>query len=633
MALLRLPDGEEKQVRDGMTVAEMADSVDRAQDCIAGRTGGRLVDLSHVPEAGAEVCLVLRGTEEGLEVLRHSTAHVMAQAVVSLFSDVRLGIGPAIKDGFYYDFDLPEQITDADLKRIEKEMRKIVKAYRPFVREEVAREQALQQLAEEHQDYKVELLNEIPDERVSFYVSDGFRDLCRGPHLAGTGQLGAFRLVSVAGAYWRGSEHRPMLQRIYGTAFWNEEDLKKHLDYLKEVKNRDHRALGRALDFYSIDEEIGPGLVLWHPRGAMVRHLIEEFWRKEHLKRGYQMVYTPHIASERIYERSGHLENYSEFMYAPMDIENRPYRLKPMNCPGHIKIFQSQQHSYRDLPLRYCELGTVYRYERSGTLHGLLRVRGFTQDDAHIFCTPEQLADELVGALELADFMMRAFGYKYLPYLATRPEKSLGSDEEWDRSTQALRDALAARDMSYEIDEGAGVFYGPKIDIKLEDAIGRTWTGPTIQVDLNLPKRFEVSYIGADNSEHEVVIVHRTVIGSMERFVGGLLEHYAGSLPVWLSPEQVRVIAIADSHGEYTVRVAESLRNEGVRAEADLRNEKTGAKIRRASLDKIPYILVVGDREVRDGSVAVRKRGEGDLGAMEIEAFTAMLNQDIEAGR
>jgi len=631
MAVILLPDGSRKPVADGATVAELAREAGLADSCLAGRVGDRLLGLDERPPAGAEVVFVLRGSNEALELLRHSTAHVMAEAVTRIFGKVRLGIGPAIEDGFYYDFELDHQLSAADFGRIEAEMRCIVAEDRPFVREELTRAEALKLLEAEGQTYKLELLRELPDERVTFYGHDGFRDMCRGPHLPRTSDLGAFKLLSVAGAYWRGSEHRPMLQRIYGTAFWTEEDLKKHLAYLEEVKHRDHRVLGPALGYYSIDEDIGPGLVLWHPRGALVRHIIEEFWRSEHLKRGYQLVYTPHIASERIYERSGHLENYAESMYAPMDIENRPYRLKPMNCPGHIKIYQSQQRSYRDLPMRLCELGTVYRFERSGTLHGLLRVRGFTQDDAHIFCTPEQLPGELVATLELADAMMRAFGFRYEVFLATRPEKALGSEAEWERSLQALRTALAARNLPYQIDEGGGAFYGPKIDIKLRDAIGREWTGPTVQVDLNLPKRFGATYIGPDNAEHEVVIVHRTVIGSMERFVGALLEHYAGALPLWLAPEQVRVITIADAHAEYADKVAEELRRRGFRATADVRNEKTGAKIRRAALEKVPYALVVGDRELQQGTVSVRHRKLGDQGPSTLDAFVARLVREVEA--
>ena len=634
MAKLVLPNGEDLSLPKGQSVAEGLRSVapELAKGAIACRVNGELADLGASPEGKDEVQLVLRDTEEGLEVLRHSTAHVMAEAVKRLFGgEVRLGIGPSIKDGFYYDFDLEHRLTPEDLERIEAEMAKVVDENAPFSREEVSRELAIERMTAAEEPYKVELLNDLKDDLVSLYSHGEFTDMCRGPHLRRTGEIAAFKLLSVAGAYWRGNERNPMLQRIYGTAFWNAKDLKKHLQYLEEVKNRDHRLLGKDLEFYTVDEETGAGLILWQPNGSLVRKIIEDFWYAEHVRRGYQLVYTPHIASERVFERSGHLENYAEYMYGPLEIEGRPYRLKPMNCPGHIKILQARPRSYRDLPIRYCELGTVYRFERSGTLHGLLRVRGFTQDDAHIFCTREQLAEELAKTLELADYMMRSFGYTYVPCLATRPEKSLGTEEEWEHSTQALKDALHERKMKYEVEEGGGAFYGPKIDIKLEDSLGRVWTGPTVQVDLNLPKRLEVTYTARDDTEHEVVIIHRTVLGSMERFVGGLLEHYAGAFPVWLAPEQVRVITISSDHSEYAVQILEVLRQAGLRATADRRNEKTGAKIRDAAMEKIPYMLIVGDREVSSETVAVRKRHEGDQGASKLDAFVTAVQREVEA--
>jgi len=633
MPKLILPDGSDKRVPDGMSLRDMAREAEPGLGAkvVGGKINGEPVDLSARAEGQVEVRLVLAGSDEGLDVLRHSVSHVMADAVTHLYPGTRLGIGPAVKDGFYYDFDLEHRLTRDDLPGIEAEMRAIVDADQAFTRTEASRAEAVQRMEKADQPYKVELLREMSDDRVSFYTHGRFTDMCRGPHLESTARIPVFRLLSVAGAYWRGSEHRPMLQRVYGTAFWSQDELDAHLAYLDEVKQRDHRLLGKALDFYSIDEEIGPGLVLWHPRGALVRHLVEDFWRDEHVKRGYQLVYTPHIASERIYVTSGHVENYSESMYAPMDIDGKPYRVKPMNCPGHIKIFKSQARSYRDLPIRYAELGTVYRYERRGTLQGLLRVRGFTQDDAHIFCTRDQLAAELGGVLDLADFMMKAFGYEYGCFLATRPEKSLGTDEEWDHSTEALREALAARDAAYQVDEGGGVFYGPKIDIKLVDAIGREWQGPTIQVDFNLPKRFDLLYVGPDGAQHEAAIIHRTVLGSMERFIGGLLEHYAGAFPAWLAPEQVRLISITDSHAEYTVQAMDELKSRGIRAHADLRNEKTGFKIREATLQKIPYMLIIGDREVRDKTVSVRHRSEGDLGPCTMDDLCRRLEEEIES--
>ena len=634
MPKLLLPDGEERAVASDQSVAEAVAEVDSklAKQVIACHINGELSSLSARPPADAEVALVVRGSGEGLEVMRHSAAHVLADAVKRLFGDgVRLGFGPAIKDGFYYDFDLEHRFSGEDLERIEAEMNRIIEEDLPFEREDLTPEEARARAEAAGETYKVELIDDLEDDVVSVYSHGDFRDICRGPQLRSTGGIGAVKLLSVAGAYWRGDERNPMLQRIYGTAFWEPEGLRKRLEYLEEVKKRDHRTLGRDLEFFGVDDEIGAGLILWYPKGAIVREIIEDFWRAEHAKRGYQPVYTPHIASESAFERSGHLENYAEYMYGPLDIEGRLYRLKPMNCPGHIKIFQARQRSYRDLPIRYCELGTVYRYERSGALLGLLRVRGFTQDDAHIFCEPEQLAAELERILELADYMMAAFGFTYTAHLATRPEKALGSAEEWERSIQALADALKARKMAYEVDEGEGAFYGPKIDLKLEDALGRVWTGPTIQVDLNLPKRFDATYVARDGSEREVVIVHRTVLGSMERFVGSLLEHYAGAFPLWLAPEQVRVIPITSDHADYAMQVGDAIRDAGFRVSVDQRNEKTGAKIRDASLEKIPYMLILGDREVDSETVSVRKRKEGDLGASKLNAFLEVLRQEVEA--
>lgn len=633
MANLILPGGKSRSLPNGQSVGEFLRDADSnlAKKAVACRVDGKLAGLDARPGADAEVELVLQGTEDGLEVLRHTAAHVMADAVKRLFGkDVKLGIGPAIKDGFYYDFDMEHRLAPEDLERIEQEMRSIIKENPPIARREVPRKEAIAQAEAEGETYKAELLQGLEDDVVSLYEHGGFHDVCRGPHLPSAGAVGAFKLLNVAGAYWRGSEKNPMLQRIYGTAFWNAKELRKHLKFLEEVKNRDHRQLGKDLGIFGIDEEMGAGLILWYPKGAVVRRIIEDFWHQEHDKAGYQPVYTPHIASERVYETSGHLENYAEFMYGPLEIEGKPYRLKPMNCPGHIKIFQARQRSYRELPMRLCELGTVYRYERSGTLHGLLRVRGFTQDDAHIFCEPEQLARELARTLELADAMMRAFGFNYTAYLATRPEKSLGTDAEWRDSTDALLAALKSRKMEYEVEEGGGAFYGPKIDIKLEDALGRVWTGPTVQVDLNLSKRFGVTYASREGEEREPCIIHRTVLGSMERFMGSLLEHYAGAFPAWLAPEQARVIPITSDHAEYAQRVLSRLRAAGLRASADQRNEKTGAKIRDASLEKVPYMLILGDREMSEETVAVRKRGQGDLGTCSLEEFLATISKEVE---
>ena len=581
--------------------------------------------------------------DEKLHRVRHSAAHVMADAVKEMFPDAKIAIGPAISDGFYYDFDLPRSLTPEDLETLEKRMRAIIKGRYPFEYRELSADEARELFAD--QPYKLELIDglavghenedgevmEGPAEAISVYTHHTFTDLCRGPHVENTRDIPAngFKLLKVAGAYWRGSEHNPMLQRIYGTAWTSKDELQAYLDRLEEIERRDHRRLGKQLDLYSIDQEIGPGLVLWHPNGSVIRHEVETFWRNEHIRRGYSLVYTPHIASEEIYKRSGHLEAYTDMMYAPMDIEGRPYRLKPMNCPGHITIFKSQLRSYRDLPIRYAELGTVYRFERSGVLHGMLRVRGFTQDDAHLFCRPDQLKDEINGVLDLTEYMMSAFGYKYQAYLATRPEKSIGTDEQWEFATAGLRDALEEREMDYEVDAGGGVFYGAKIDIKVWDALGREWQGPTLQLDLSLPERFDVNFIGEDGQEHRTVILHRTILGSMERFIGGLIEHYAGAFPPWLAPVQVMFVPIVDRHNEYCHQKALALREAGFRANVDDSNERMRAKIRRAQLEKIPYMLVVGDREAEADEVAVRLRSGEDLGSQPFAEFTSRLSETV----
>jgi threonyl-tRNA synthetase len=497
----------------------------------------------------------------------------------------------------------------------------------PFVRQVVSRDQALATFGSN--PYKVELIEGFPaGAEITTYQQGTFLDLCRGPHVASTGKIGPFKLLSVAGAYWRGDERRPMLQRIYGTAFPTQEELDDHLRKLEEAQKRDHRRLGRELDLFSVSEEIGPGLILWHPKGALIRFLIEQFEQKEQLARGYDLVNTPHIASEKIYRTSGHLENFRENMYAPMSIEEVDYYLKPMNCPGHIMIYKSQVRSYRDLPIRLAELGTVYRYERSGTLHGMLRVRGFTQDDAHLFCTPDQVIDEVTGVIDLVRHFAEVFGYGFQAYLATRPEKAIGDEAVWERAIGELKTAMAMRDLDYKIDDGGGAFYGPKIDVKWLDALGREWTGPTIQVDFNLPERFDVTYVGEDGERHRAVMIHRTLLGSMERFVGGLIEHYAGAFPVWLAPVQAVVIPITDHQLDYARDVAARLTDEGLRVQVDDSRDRMQAKIRNAQLQRVPYMLVVGKREVEAGVVAVRLRTEEDLGAKSIDEF-ARVAKDI----
>ncbi len=558
--------------------------------------------------------------EERIEIMRHSASHIMAEAVLSVFPDARFGIGPAIEDGFYYDFELPRPLNPDDLPAIEAKMSEIIADNTPFVRSEVDREEARRLFSS--QPYKLELIDEIQDDMVSLYRQGVFVDLCRGPHVASTGEIGAFKLVSIAGAYWRGDETRPMLQRIYGVAFDTEEALAKHLKRLDEALKRDHRKLGRELDLYSIHEEAGPGLVHWHPKGAVIRRTIEDFWKDEHVKRGYDIIYTPHIAKLDLWKTSGHWEFYRDYMYSPTEVEGQEYVIKPMNCLGHILIYQTRLRSYRELPLRYAELGTVYRYERSGVLHGLSRVRGFTQDDAHIFCRFDQLGDEIAGVLELARFMIDTFGFtSYRVLLSTRPEKYAGSLQVWEESTETLKQALSRLNIAFKVDPGQGVFYGPKIDIKFEDAQGRAWQGPTIQVDFNLPQRFNVTYIGEDGREHIVVMVHRTVLGSMERFLASLIEHYGGAFPVWLAPVQVKVIPVADRHLDYAHRLEAELKSQKVRAEVDERSERINLKIRQAQLDKIPYMLVVGDKEMEASTVSVRLRSGEQIAAQSFDSF------------
>ncbi len=563
-----------------------------------------------------------------LEIMRHSTAHVMAEAVQSIFPQAKFGIGPTIENGFYYDFDLPRSLTPDDLPLIETKMKEIIASDVPFIRQEVTKEEARRLFAA--QPYKLELIDDIADEKVSLYQQGSFIDLCRGPHVNSTGEIKTFKLVSIAGAYWRGDEHRPMLQRIYGVAFDNKETLDEHLKRLDEASKRDHRKLGRELDLFSIRDEAGPGLVHWHPKGAIIRHVIENFLTDELFKRGYDIVYTPHIAKLDLWKTSGHWEFYHDYLYSPMEVEGQEYIIKPMNCLGHILIYKTRLHSYRELPLRYAEFGTVYRYERSGVLHGLSRVRGFTQDDAHIFCRFAQLEDEVVGVLDLARFMIDTFGFNnYQVFLSTRPDKYAGTIQVWEEATQTLSQALARIGLDYQIDPGEGVFYGPKIDIKFEDAQGRAWQGPTIQVDFNLPQRFNVTYIGEDNQEHLVAMIHRTLLGSMERFVASLTEHYGGAFPVWLAPIQVKVIPVADRHLDYARKLEAELKSEWVRAEVDTRSERVNLKIRQAQLDKIPYMLIVGNKEVATSTVSVRLRSGEQLASQALDSFKEIVKQAI----
>ncbi|HOR00155.1 MAG TPA: threonine--tRNA ligase [Anaerolineae bacterium] len=567
-----------------------------------------------------------------LDVIRHSAAHVMAEAVLQMFPEAKFAIGPAIEDGFYYDFDLPRPLSLDDLKDIERRMREIIKGKHPFVCEVVSREQALALFA--GQPYKEELIHELPEgEPISIYRQNGFTDLCRGPHVASTAELNpdAIKLLSIAGAYWRGDEKRPMLQRIYGTAWRSREELAAYLKRQEEIEARDHRRLGRQLDLFSVHEEAGAGLIYWHPNGGRIRTLVEDFWRQEHYANGYDILYTPHIGKSWLWETSGHLGFYAENMYAPMAIDNIDYYIKPMNCPFHILIYKTQTRSYRDLPLRWAELGTVYRYERSGVLHGLLRVRGFTQDDAHIFCTPEQIETEILRTLRFSLHLWHAFGFDDIKaYLATRPlEKSVGEQARWDQATASLRKALEEERVPYEIDEGGGAFYGPKIDLKIRDALGREWQMTTIQFDFNEPELFDMTYAAEDGTPRRPYMVHRALLGSLERFFGVLIEHYGGAFPVWLQPLQAKVIPIADRHLPYAEQVELELRQAGLRAAVDRSSDRLNAKIRNAQLLKIPYMLVVGDREAEQHQVAVRLRTEENLGAMALDEFIARAKQVV----
>lgn len=563
-----------------------------------------------------------------LETLRHSTAHVMAHAVRNLFPGTKIAIGPSIEEGFYYDFDVKEPFTPEDLEKIAGEMQQIIEAARPFVRKEISRDEASKLFADE--PYKLELIRDLPEgETISIYEEGGFVDLCRGPHVADAGQVKAFKLLKTSGAYWRGDEKNPMLQRIYGTAFATQQELDDYLHLLEEAEKRDHRRLGRELDLFSLQEETGPGLVLWHPKGTLVKTLIEDYWRAEHYANGYELVSTPHIARQDLWRTSGHLDFFTENMYQPMEVDEVPYLIKPMNCPFHLLIYKSRVRSYRELPIRWAELGTVYRYERSGVLHGLMRVRGFTQDDAHIICSREQLDGETKRVLRFVLKILRRFGFDdYEVYLSTQPEHHVGEQDVWDQATEALRAALTDEGLAYKIDEGGGAFYGPKIDVKIKDAIGRVWQCSTIQVDFNEPERFDITYIGQDNERHRPIMIHRALFGSMERFMGVLIEHYAGAFPLWLAPVQAMVIPIADRHVEYAEKVAAELRAEGFRVQVDDRNEKTGYKIREAQLHKIPYMLVVGDREAESSAVSVRSRAEGDKGAVAVTDLIKQLKDE-----
>jgi len=593
--------------------------------CVAVKADGRLLDLSATADTadGAEdVVPVMLDSPEGLDICRHSTAHVMAQAVKALYPEVKFAIGPTITNGFYYDFDVSEPFTPDALKAIEKKMVEIIRGNYPFSVSVLTKDAALDLFRSAKEDYKVEIINDLDAETVTLYSQSDFTDLCRGPHIPSTGYIKAFKLTGIAGAYWRGDEKRKMLQRIYGTAFADKKALKAHLKLMEEAKKRDHRRLGKELDLFSTNPDVGAGLVLWHPKGAVVRGIIEDFWRAKHRANGYDIVYSPHVASVELWKTSGHWDFYRENLFSPMDVEGQEYIVKPMNCPFHIQVYKSRLRSYRDLPIRYAELGTVYRYERSGVLHGLLRVRGFTQDDAHIFMTPEQMETEIKGVLNFTLYILRSFGFnKFDIYLSTRPDKYVGDLADWARAEAALGGAMTALGINYTIDPGEGVFYGPKIDIKIKDVLGRSWQCSTLQVDFNLPERFNVTYRDSSGADSRPIMLHRALMGSLERFMGCLIEHYGGAFPLWLAPVQVRVLTVTERNAEYGASVLKLLKDAGLRADLDDRSEKLGFKIREGELEKIPYLLVLGDREEEEQIITPRAKGKGVLEPMNIRDF------------
>nr|HPI14238.1 threonine--tRNA ligase [Spirochaetota bacterium] len=632
---ITLPDGSSLSVEADSSIYDIAGKIGKKlqKAALVAAVNDRLVDLFFHIKENTNLKLFTFASAEGKDAFWHSASHLLAQAVKRLFPGAKFAIGPSIENGFYYDFEVERNFTPEDLEKIEAEMAKIVAEDIEVVREEMPRQKAIEYFSSMGESYKVELLMDLPDGTVSLYRQGEFVDLCRGPHLPRTSYIKAFKLLSIAGAYWRGDEKRPMLQRIYGTAWPTKEELDAHLKHLDEVEKRDHRKLGRELDLYSIHEETGAGLILWHPKGARLRHIIETFWREEHYKNGYDLVYSPHIGKSTLWDTSGHLGFYSENMYSPMDIDGQDYYVKPMNCPFHIMIYKSRGWSYRDLPLRWAELGTVYRYERSGVLHGLLRVRGFTQDDAHLVCRPDQMPDEIDRVLDFCLYMLRSFGFSdFKVYLATRPgEKFVGDEAMWSEATRALRESVERAGIDYEVDEGGGAFYGPKIDIKIKDALGREWQCSTIQFDFNMPERFDVTYVGSDGQKHRPYMIHRALLGSIERFVGVLVEHYAGRFPMWLSPVQLVLINVVSDAAERTARLRDEFAARGLRVESDLREETIGYKVRDAIEKKVPFVGVIGKKEMESGSVSVRRRGENASRTIPVDEFAALL--ETEAAR
>jgi len=626
---IKFPDDSVKDYPAGTTLTEIASSIGErlGKDALAARVNDRMMDMGTAVEEDASVRFFTFRDPEGEDIFRHSASHVMAQAVKRLFPNTKLAIGPSIEDGFYYDFDTQDVLTEENLEKIEDEMARIISERIPYVREVLPKDEAIALFKDRGEDYKVEMIEAIDEDTVSLYRQDDFIDMCRGPHVPDTGYVKSHKLLSLAGAYWRGDERNKMLQRIYGTAFPDKKALKTYLKRLEEARKRDHRRLGKDLDLFSIVEEAGPGFVIYHPKGALIRTILEDFEKQEHLKRGYEIVIGPQLLKVDLWKKSGHFDNYRDNMYFT-DVEGTQYGIKPMNCLAHMLIYKSHIRSYRDLPIRYFELGTVYRHEKSGVLHGLLRLRGFTQDDAHILCTPEQVNSEIRGVIGFVKDVMGIFGFEYEMELSTRPEKSIGSDTDWELATSALKEALEDEQITYDLNEGDGAFYGPKIDVKLRDAIGRMWQCATIQCDFALPERFDLEYVGQDGDRHRPIMLHRVILGSIDRFLGVLIEHYAGAFPTWLAPVQVKILTITDKSATYAESVAGRLINEGIRVETDFRNEKIGYKIRESRLEKVPFMLIIGEKEAATGAVAVRHREDGERGSVPLDSFLEELKAE-----
>ena len=631
---IKLPDGSIREFEKDITAFKIAEAISPrlSQDTLAVEVDGVVRDLSYKIENDSSVKFLTFDDEKGKEVYWHSTSHLMAHAIQEIYPEAKFGVGPAIEAGFYYDIDINSQLSEEDLKVVEKKMAQLTQEDSPFVREDLSKNAAIDFFKQKGDNYKIEILSEIDEnsQGISFYKEGSFTDLCRGPHLPSAGKIKYFKLLNISGSYWRGDEKNKQMQRIYGISFPKKKMLDDYLIFLEEAKKRDHRKLGKQLDLYSIHEEAGAGLIYWHPKGARIRSEIENFWREAHLKNGYEVLYSPHMGKSWLWETSGHLDFYKESMYAEVRVDEQDYYIKPMNCPFHIMIYKSHLRSYRDLPLRWAELGTVYRYEKSGVLHGLLRVRGFTQDDAHIFCSHNQIEAEIIEVIKFARMMWNSFGFEKLKfYLATKPEKAVGENELWDKAIISLKSALEKENLDYELDEGGGAFYGPKIDIKIKDALGREWQMSTVQFDFNMPERFDMKYIGDDGKEHRPFMVHRALLGSIERFFGLLIEHYGGDFPVWLAPVQVVVIPVSQHFKEYAQTVCDELKCQNIRANLDERNEKIGYKIRDWETNKVPYMLIIGEKEVNAQNISVRKHKAGDLGALSLSKISHEINNKI----